>query len=284
MYSEDREIQAFGLINNGVICWFNSFIQSLISCTQILEIINDNPDNKLAAELKRVINNPSQVRSLLPLYTVFMNEMPNRKFGTGQEDANEGMTLFLDLLSKQTNIESLINHKYQTIVYCDPKRNGCKHTNDKTSNDRNYFFKIHASEIAASSGLHSSSIPFEKLLKQHHDYVNDYKCDGCKKTGSCVKISVLKYIPSVVIIVFDKYINKYQLDLPHEFKIRHKNGTDMIYKMVSHIDHVGGPMGGHYWTVCKRSDGVFMLNDSFAISSKFKITKNTYIIVYARHT
>jgi len=125
----------FGLINNGVICYFNSFLQTLSGCTAFTSMVLKNEDymsktvtgqamyNFVKLYTDRQEGTPSQLASqtriILEALMVALNERRpgHNTFGRGQESAHEVFILLLDMMepidyapdSESTEFSSIIS-------------------------------------------------------------------------------------------------------------------------------------------------------------------------------
>lgn len=117
-----------------------------------------------------------------------------------------------------------------------------------------------------------------------HD--NPYKrliCDKCKPIYKEKKTQVtiqtrLTMVRSCIVILFNKYENKYLFNYPESFSIGENN--QFVYKAVAQIEHSGGMNGGHYWALAKRNGGDYVLNDGSASPASLNPTDSTYLVFY----
>ena len=259
-----------GLQNLGVTCWFNSFIQGLLTLPIVvteIRSIKNKTGNSLAVEFidlsesRGPVTNPSRLLHKFRTLLNRPNEHVNRiLFGNRQEDAQEGMILFLELF-KSSDLDKLLNHRYNIIIRC-----SCGH--EIKSIDRNCF--IMYPPQTGNTDLRSHILSSSEMLK-------DYRCDRCATRGSVARFQTLGYSPPVLMIILNKYRSKSLIDLPKSFDIPGP-GT---YRLVGCIEHSGGMSGGHYWYIGRRGSSHFMLNDtSVTPISSLQPTQNTYIAIY----
>lgn len=101
-----------GLNNTGVICYLNSFLQTLASCTAFIETVRANKEYlhktktgiaiyKFVATITRNPSPPySEISSevLMALVADLRERRPNDRFGGGQESASETLTFLLEMM------------------------------------------------------------------------------------------------------------------------------------------------------------------------------------------
>ena len=120
-YKYDYIPRPFGLQNNGALCYFNSLIQCLLSCSAFNESIKlFDDDCELAIKYQDLIENKNNIASAYNLATTLYqkrlqdnhqwNINPNR-----QEDIHEGFTLLIESLKKYDDIFSV---RYISMIHC----------------------------------------------------------------------------------------------------------------------------------------------------------------------
>lgn len=117
----------------------------------------------------------------------------------------------------------------------------------------------------------------------HNDPYKKLICDKCKPIYKEKKTQVqiqtrLTMVSSCIVVLFNKYENKYCFKYPDTFSIGENN--KFIYKAVAQIEHSGGMTGGHYWALAKRKGNDYILNDGSASPSELNATNSTYLVFY----
>lgn len=281
-YNTKFTIDANGLQNTGVLCYFNSLIQSLLSCTSFIETIlevgieqgldKDPGHNRgpLATnELWQVLfytcrqitqENPKwRIQYSTAIYTMFIKEIKKQKieivFGRGQEDTHEALLLFLDCLEIKNHkeISRLFQHRYRCFITC-PKCNNQHEAEENTGSIRMISY------INESDSKNNKLIDFLRSYTTNTD--ENHLCENCNFRGVKTIEYNLTMLPEIFIILFKKYDNKWQSNRPETLSFKTSNDKSMEYQLVSQIEHTGGQRGGHYWARSLRKNGVYVLNDT----------------------
>lgn len=281
-----------GLNNTGAICWCNSLMQSLLSCSSFNQkmlkyatnlrsndIANTYVDALRISQLPRDIEKNGnkiqcQQNDAYRLYTLssniigaLINVMTKKKrqftFGRQQECVQEAITLILDMLDFKP-ITNLFIVRYARLIRCQQcqKITSCEKDTDK----ENTFVDYH---IGTSNAR--SSDDFIKRIISFKSPVSDYKCEKCNKNaGNTVRVEELRLVREIITIVLkDRYFDgltmlgpRRQIWFPRQFRIGGANGAEFHYKLVAVMEHSGGLGGGHYWATVLRDGRYCRVNDS----------------------
>jgi len=252
---------SFSLVNTGSICYFNSLLQALASCTSLLNIsFQDKTKTEYMFRkfVEQVKDNKIDSNISSEILKALQEDIPY--FGQGQESASEAFTLLINTINNPILTNLFLNRSKYTIqcLYC------------------NYTTKeIHDYSIVLNM-FHSDTITNENLLIQKN-IINDYKCDNCGKQ-KILKTIRLTMLPEIIFITF----NIYYIKKIHNFPIFiHLSKSNLHYKLVSQIEHSGNLSGGHYWAkVLRKNSTYYLCNDSFYEKTDIKPSANTYIILY----
>lgn len=283
-YDTRLQIEANGLRNTGVICYFNSLIQSLLSCTSFIQTILDvgysqnmdkptghNKGSLASNELWQVLfyicsklkSNPSDWSSTysIAIYKMFMKEIKKQNkqtnLGNGQEDAQEALLLFLDCLETKTHndVSKLFQHRYRCFITC-PECHNIHEMNNLTGSIR-IFSYIDEQD--------SKNHTLNNFIRSHNGETDDkHICTNCDFKGIKKIRYVLTMLPEIFIVLFKKYNKKWISNRPESLSFvtnTKYNNKNMNYMLVSQIEHTGNRDGGHYWCRSLRQDGIYVLND-----------------------
>lgn len=299
-YNKDIAIKPFGLNNLGFTCYFNALLQSILSCTSLIELLmgninryNSNKVTKLLIELIQNVNN-SQLNVQhysIKIWKAVMESISNNSFKNGQQDSSECLHYFLDSIDEFKEIQRLFLHRYINKIFCfdcskwvSKKESMCNIfevqpdlKTEQLSKFKNVDKKINMRISDTSNGLS------DFLYKQVGYIDKDFECPNCKIRSEKYNIINLTMAPEILIVLSKKYNSKSKLNTFTEFtQFIEFNGTNgaLKYEAVSQIEHSGGMNGGHYWCVSKRNDGWYYLNDSSYVKKEFSVTNNTYIVFY----
>lgn len=291
-YNPDYAIRAFGLQNTGVICYFNSMLQSFLSCTSVIEIFSKSEElqnrNPLCRELWRLIKiaktgdgDSSAMSPVIWRALMLQKGKSFSNFGNGQEDTNEGFLIFLDALDAP-EIVRLFEHRYRHTIVCGK----CNHSK-QISADENVFIEFSLDEFNKNNNNLQHMI-----LHQTPEIDDAYKCEKCGEQGEKSKTSRLSMVPEVLAVMLKKYDGKWNIDAPQYLKMP-LNGKQIKYRLVATNEHSGSRSGGHYWANALRADNTYYnlndagvqviteLNDTnVQVVTKLKSTANTYMLWY----
>ena len=270
----------------------NSLIQSLVSCTPVVDYFLNNEEmyrkqnNQVAcqfinlikavkAENKRV--NPAGV--VAAVIRVTKQKYPNKRYGRGQEDSGECLHLFLDAIDDE-ELYQYFMHRYLVKTWCldcvavlsEKKDESCVINVYKLSG----FMASSDSETLDKLNLH---------IKQNMSVLEDYKCNKCEGKRCC-RIYQLVKSPTVLTIMFNKFIKKSVIPFSQTLEFPSATGGELNYKLVSQIEHIGNARGGHYISISLRNFDrrivSFLGNDMAVKPMQMRPTGNSYILFYCK--
>jgi ubiquitin C-terminal hydrolase len=301
-FNEDHMLKTCGLTNIGSICYLNSFIQSLMSCTSITNFFLTHEkkfileENNVAIEyiklLKLVKNvksyndiiNPSGVFREIILAT--KKKFPNKQFGRGQEDSGEVLTLFLDAIDSE-ELYTYFMYKYAVKIWC---LTCVKQISDTMDESCILEIPSYFDGMDDNSDDIKKMDPLNSYILQYISILDDYTCPHCK-LQKCCRIYQLARSPEIITIMFNKYFTKTNIKFPTMLSFPSLNDSVIEYKIVSKIEHSGNQNHGHYWTHCFRtgepkniyednSKGMYCLNDKTISQGTSEPTQNSYLVFY----
>jgi len=299
-------IKPFGLNNIGFLCYLNTLIQSLLSCTSLNYILQSNNkynSNNILNLLKNKHNNNLSIELFRELIECSKNRLDNIQFTTGQQDAHEGFMMLLHCINPELGknnmshpeIDRLFRHRYKKLIYC-------SNINSKqiVSTDEYLFMVIHEKDIESmKKNIKEDNSTFDKNYQASYIYNyitltneetdDNHICTLCDeyKFGQhkCKKplFTQLSMLSEIIVILLKRYsdnkISDYIFDFPEYITFKGINGN-LNYRSISQIEYSGNGNSGHYWCKCLRGDKWYQFNDNSVIESKYENTPNTYIIFY----
>lgn len=278
----------------GTMCYHNSLMQCILSLPAIYKILSETPyQHFLTQTLKQFwesYHNPSeettntQVNELnQKLWNTIIEISKKRadikQFDRGQQDANEGFMFFLSVIEKTVpDLYSLFEHVYSNIIYCVDcsaqlrveKKGTVIHVNHSPETNQHPMF---------------SKFPQPKTLNEyiisHSSHIVGYKCEKCDSRKDKLSINLIRGVPEILTVLFEKYYDKTEMNFPEELAFcSNTPNENLVYRLVAQCEHSGNQGGGHYWAIVQRSNGVVNLNDNSVSSAVFKPTSNTYMVFY----
>lgn len=295
-YSKTYVPSAFGLVNNGSICYFNSLIQSLMSCSCLNKYLICYPDgdNEIVnqyVQLYEKVKNGGVIGDTSKIWTALRNHIISGKdkarlmfTSGGQQCADEALKLLLESIGD--NVLSRFTVKYTNYIVC----GNCRSRSDE-QRDYNSFIKIIGNEIQYAKNPTTVNVwqdQFQKYILKHHGIVEDYRCEKCNDKSIKKRVHELRMLNEVIVVVLTKYGRKRMIYYPARLSFPKIGGGRMEYILVSQIDHFGSMGGGHYIARSVRTDDsgkfhIAHLNDisvSPIIRGGFIPNENSYILFY----
>ncbi len=294
-------IQPFGMYNSGVICYFNSAIQCLLSCNSFVDyVLNDFYSNDMLDVIKTFIkangntdDNKSRISYDLGLFNAFMSKIKNKfrkdinyeNFGYNQEDCCEMITILLDVINDEF-VYNLFRHVYKCKLFCIKCRKS-----KETKEDSGFIFNINKNLIdknliKTENVINRLDHNLTKYIRNNYSVCYGIECDNCKST-EIIKTSQLVSVPSIVLIAFNKYEEKYEYDYPLslDFINNSVKKNKHIFKCVSTIHHNGTKNFGHYYSRCLRGDKWYEINDISVSNIEediilYEKKANVYVVAY----
>lgn len=265
--NETNSPAPYGFNNTGVICYWNSLMQCLLSCTSIAEYLKSTAITSLTQQYIKAAEEKDPNISAIILNNVI--SLLRQRFGGSQESASEGYILLASLLP----INYLITHRHLRTIKC----GACDKVGDILK-ETSIHFEMFGSEAESIKNTED----FVRFIKNRRIPVSDYKCEYC---GACSKNSIqyekLEMLPEIIVLIYNKYSPEAKsktLFIPAEFTI-----SKLHYTQVGQIRHSGNLNSGHYWAVIKRNNKIYVANDnniSGGIVGDLTPDPQTYMVFY----
>jgi ubiquitin C-terminal hydrolase len=241
-------IPPLGFRNTGAICYFNSLIQCLLSSNNFIKfIINDNNNETFIEFFKNLKNDMWD-----SLFTTKVLQKYN--IVNSNQSSSEYFILLVDLLK----FDNIFETKHKIVSIC----KNCDKS--KESFDTSYITLI------------------DNDIREFFNYeeeIENVNCDFCKTKSNINRIRVLNGIPPIVVLYFNKYFMKKNINYPHSFR-----SSEIEYKLIGTVDHFGVLGGGHYISRVKRKNGTFLIDDYNVskLDEDIKPISETYMAFYER--
>jgi len=296
-YNIDYVPEGQGFINLGATCYFNSLLQCLLSCPSIYQTLNrirnaeHVKQNMLAQNFIKLwdaaINNQDIHSLCIPVWknviAISQNQNNRVRMNSGQQDAHEGLMMFLDAMETIPEVRMLFEHRHRIQVLCDL-------CNEFVIDKRETNLVFEAQQDLRTEQLekfkdvdkfYNTNMSLNDFLLRQNGYVDEnHLCEKCQKKCEKFKTTSLTMAPEILPVVFKKYAEKSLTPFPAQLEFATSQNTKLVYKLVAQSEHSGNAAGGHYWAVCKRKSGWKTLNDSSVSDGQPGPTLNTYMIFY----
>jgi len=311
--------EPFGLPNYGANCYFNSLMQSLISCTAFNEAVIGNPIymqrtntgqavyDFVKNALKYQNNNNRPTNSTQSIYGALTRDLRQRRpfitFGPGQQSASECFILLLDMIEPELTPEELQSQRDNNNIPADglnPVTDIFIHIKNTKIFCQNCNHEINTRTHETQFNLmdfNKNSQEDEFIPKIHMDqiFLEEYICDNCKVESShenrIIKTTILDVVPEIFVCLFDIYeyyahSQRFVRQMPEYFEFQTPTNEILRYRRVAQVEHSGSRAGGHYWAICLRKknendESPFLLNDSNASPhANLNLTRDTYLAFY----
>jgi uncharacterized UBP type Zn finger protein len=242
--SNELIIPPLGFMNTASICYFNSLIQSLLSCSSFLSFIcKDQQDSIFYLFFKFIVFE----QKWDPYFTTKLLHSMNTF------EPNQSSSEYFLKLCDFFKMDDLFQTKTETLTIC----NKCHHENKIV--DISVYIMID-NDI-------NECIETKRTIE-------NYQCDLCKEKVNATIISRLTETSEIIIFTFNKYFQKNNIEYPLEFR---------NYKLLSTIEHHGVLNAGHYFCRSVRNNSIFQFDDNNVQPiSSFEPTPNTYMIFYQK--
>lgn len=297
-YEEKHVPDGQGFVNLGATCYFNSLLQCLLSCPSIYQTLDSIRDkehvkqNRLAQNLLKLWDSALKGEPIynlcVPIWRdiIAISQRQNNRvrMNSGQQDAHEGLMMFLDAMETIPEVRRLFEHRHRIQVFCDL----CKEcVIDKK--ETNLVFEAQQDlkteqleKFKDIDEFYNTNMSLNDFLRKQNGYIDEnHLCEKCGKKCEKFKTTTLTMIPEILPVVFKKYTHKSITPFPATLEFVSKGSqTKLIYKLVAQSEHSGTMMGGHYWAVGLRKSGWQTLNDSSVSQGRAGPTLSTYMVFY----
>jgi ubiquitin C-terminal hydrolase len=287
-FNNEYSLIPFGIKNFGSTCYFNSFLQALITCTSFNKyiLLNENlNNNKILQKLmeifdqsikilsnKNISNIAYQILNIIEDYDRSgKNNIKLKK--NNHNDSDDILSLFFNYLD-DNNLKSLLSlfmHRQRIYIYC-----SLSNEEYEIQCSENYVFYLPQEHFIKSNKS------FKDYFLQNFELIDNVDCRICDKKHNVKKKNTISYVPEIIIVRVIRYLKKNIIydKIPFNFNIPiNKKNNFNKYEMIAHIEHTGN----HYYSVCRRKNNSWVIiNDNrvIPISTNGILSNNTYLIFY----
>lgn len=282
--------EAFGLINTGASCWFNSMLQSFLACTAFNEFLLNNIGvmkhrSNTAREYIRLIyslhtghyNSTAIGNASIVILDAFRQDLQQKKVALdvdSQESVANGIGIFIDMFDSQ-ELYKVFDNKYTYV-------NECQFCGDKKtmSEQKNPVLNLHW------DGSITNKEDFFSMMMKRIVINEDFTCEKCKKKGNAVITESLCMLREVIIINLMRIPPVSPVYFPQTISFPTGGNKELKYKLISQMDYYGHlntttySSSGHWMARSIRSGGVFKLNDTSVSVSQLVPIPNANVIMY----
>lgn len=305
-YDDSLAPAGFGLNNTGAICYLNSFLQTLASCTAFTAAVLNNEEYLLRTRTGLAMLNfvrayaqgtdPSDLahhsaRILAALTTDLRERRPHVRFGGGQESASEALAHILDMMEpagqpferkeqaaaeeaedKPTaaaySRESPITRLFLHRFRCDLHCRKCQKVVSSKTDHMVVFNLFHMDQLRIFPATPDA---FSRALLRHVVKTEDYVCEYCKEQVAAIRAYALTMIPEILFCTFNLYDGfggggHRTRYFPLEISFPAADGGLLVFRLVGQIEHSGSLSGGHYWAHALRAGGRVLALNDLGVS------------------
>jgi len=276
-----------GFANTGVLCYFNSLSQCLLSCPALNQSITSSPmsESNIETEYCKLYSTATTSYELATAVSNYRNQKnyqwnisPHR-----QEDIHEGFVLLLEALADKYN--HLFNTRYQQVIYCSACNS--KDTISALACPAELTIDVEDTTIQSQEDM-------ENYIRRRHNTPPDYRCEHCGAKNSSVYNSnnpvqqfyFIARLSSVIVLIFkenQKNIltgrGKHMQYYPQILEFQSKT-EPLRYQVVARAQQFGTLSSGHYTADVLRGGNIYNINDSHVSSGSLEPTANTYMVFY----
>ncbi len=278
-----------GLVNDSSVCYLNSLLQCLMANDKFNKQLKKIPENNVINAYITLLNginfhfkriqkpfkvNPTGIKSVL---------FENSNLIKGrQEDADETLVLLLDKIGNENN--KYFKSSIRTYMKCF----ACQHNSFKDEELYQIYLDISHERSTVYNCLNNYIKP-EELV--------GYKCDNCGDKSETKKALLPINFGDNIVFVIKQYQKSYrriplqtleEIDLGDYLfdESNKKQNISRKYHLVGAILHLGGTGGGHYQSICKKTNDLseskwYLFDDEhFEQLDDLEQINNAYMLFY----
>ncbi|KAK6463880.1 ubiquitin carboxyl-terminal hydrolase, partial [Scheffersomyces coipomensis] len=238
-----------------------------------------------------MIENKSTIGVVSPTYFISKLKEKNYLFRQNNmhHDAHEFFNYLIneiiECLNKEIGVENnWCNDIFQGLITNETKCLSCE-----TITSKHEFFLDLSIDIPPGESSYSLSYSLNNFSKSETlTNQNKFYCNTCSSLQEAIKTIKLKKLPEVLVINFKRFKYDEKVDkmvklfdsISYPFKLRLFNTTDdekdfSLYELYALVIHIGGgPMHGHYISICKIKAGLWLLFDDETV----ELVEDSYVM------
>lgn len=254
---------------------------------------NDQGSKVLLYALKDVfesmIEHQSTIGVVSPAY--FISLLKERNYLFRQNNMHHDAHEFLNYLINEI-IESLgSTNNWCTELFQGVITNETKCLSCETITSKHEFFLDLPVDIPPGQSAYSLTHALNNFSKlEVLTNQNKFHCNTCSSLQEAVKTIKLAKLPEILVINFKRFKYNEKVDkmvklfdsISYPFKLRLFNTTDQddhsdfcLYELYALVVHIGGgPMHGHYVSICKIKAGLWLLFDDETV----EVVEDSYVM------
>ncbi|KAI5964636.1 creB [Candida pseudojiufengensis] len=238
-----------------------------------------------------MIENKSTIGVVSPNY--FITTLKEKNYLFRQNNMHHDAHEFFNYLTNEI-IESLnkelgegqnwCNDIFQGLITNETKCLSCETVTSKHENFLDLSIDVPPGEGSYSLNFAINNFSKSETLTNQ----NKFHCNTCSSLQEAVKNIKVKKLPEVLVINLKRFKYDEQIDkmvklfdsISYPFKLRLFNTTDdfnrnVLYDLYALVIHIGGgPMHGHYVSICKIKAGLWLLFDDETV----ELVEDNYVM------
>ncbi|CAK9440482.1 uncharacterized protein LODBEIA_P45780 [Lodderomyces beijingensis] len=238
-----------------------------------------------------MVENQSTIGVVSPNY--FITKLKDKNYLFRQNnmhhDAHEFFNYLINEIIESVNKESQsssnwCNDIFQGLITNETKCLSCETVTSRQENFLDLSIDIPPGESAYSLNYSINNFSKSETLRNQ----NKFHCNTCSSLQEAVKTIKIKKSPQVLVINLKRFKYDEKIDklvklfdsISYPFKLRLFNTTDdchdnILYELYALVIHIGGgPMHGHYVSICKIKAGLWLLFDDETV----ELVEDNYVM------
>ncbi|KAI3402426.2 creB [Candida oxycetoniae] len=268
----------------------------IINLDTSLQLPNDQREETvllyaLKDMFESMIENKSTIGVVSPNYFITKLKEKNYLFKQNNmhHDAHEFFNYLINEIIESINRElgpsaNWCNNIFQGLITNETKCLSCETVTSKHEHFLDLSIDIPSGDSAYSLNFSLNNFSKSETLTNQ----NKFHCNTCSSLQEAVKTIKIKKLPEVLVInlkrfKYDEKIGKMVKlfdSISYPFKLRLFNTTDdfhdnVLYDLYALVIHIGGgPMHGHYVSICKIKAGLWLLFDDETV----ELVEDNYVM------